>query len=277
MAGSALCVSCTQLPRKNRSLAVKTVRCPDCGVAFGITSYGTPFRIEAAPSKRMLSRGMLTGIAVGGGLAAIAMVLAGMGLWTSEKVVAVAARPVDPPVANELTRVPEVAVDSAVPHNIGPAQAKGKINQLINTIRTDNAGGQDAFVLANMKRRPELQGMPFVMGAACRQDRVKAVSFQASVSAVRDGMEADSTRSASRDTKADPHGPFWNTYLAGTAHQGIATEHGIAALTQILAPEHKSMRASLLERLKQSNRPEATRRSPDRQSSTAMATFALLP
>jgi hypothetical protein len=134
-----------------------------------------------------------------------------------------------------------------------------QINHLITTIRNENAAGQDAFVLANMKRRPELQGMPFVMGAACRQDRVKAVSFQTSVSAVRDGLEMDSSRFAARDTTSDPHGPFWQTYMASTAHQGIATDHGIAALTQILAPERKTMRASLLERLKQSNRPEATR------------------
>jgi hypothetical protein len=257
MAGSTLCVSCAQLPRKKGSLAVKTARCSDCGAMFGVTSYGTPFQMEA-PAKRTMSRGVLTGVAVGGVLAALVIALVGLGLWTTEKVVS-APRPVDPPVANELTRVPEVAVDSAVPHSVGPAQAKAHISQLIATIRQENAGGQDAFVLANMKRRPELQGMPFVMGAACRQERVKAVSFQASVSAVRDGLEMDSARFASRDPKSDPHGPFWQTYMAGTAHQGIDTDHGVAALTQILGPERRTMRASLLERLKQSNRPEATR------------------
>jgi hypothetical protein len=258
MANSTLCVSCAQLPSKRGSAAVKTMRCADCGSVFGVTSYGTPFRMEVARSKRILTRGMLTGFAVGGGLAAVALALIGMGMWTTNKAMPTA-RPADPPVANELARVPEVAVDSAVPHNIGPAQAKVQINHLITTIRNENAAGQDAFVLANMKRRPELQGMPFVMGAACRQDRVKAVSFQTSVSAVRDGLEMDSSRFAARDTTSDPHGPFWQTYMASTAHQGIATDHGIAALTQILAPERKTMRASLLERLKQSNRPEATR------------------
>ena len=257
MANSARCVSCARLPRKNRSLAVKTMRCSDCGVAFGVTSYGTPFRMEAGASKAMVTRGMLTGIAVGGALAGVALVLVGLGLWTTDKVMP-KSPPADPPVANELARVPEVGVDSVVPHSVGPGQAKARIQQLITTIRTENAAGQDAFVLANMKRRPELQGMPFVMGAACRKDRVRAVSFQTSVSAVRDGLEQDS-RFASRDTKDDPHGPFWNSYLASTAQQGIDTDHGIAALTQILAPERKTVRVSLLERLKQSKHPGATR------------------
>lgn len=39
---------------------------------------------------------------------------------------------------------------------------------------------------------------------------------------------------------------------------GIDTDHGVAALTQILGPESKTMRFSLVERLKMSNRPEAT-------------------
>lgn len=258
MAGSTLCVSCAQLPRKDRSLAVKSMRCPECSAMFAVTSYGTPFRMKDAPAKRMVTPGMLTCVAVGGGLTALLIAVVGLGMWTSEKVPTVAQR-ADPPVANELARVPEVAVDSPVPHSIGASQAKVRVNQLITNIRNDNARGQDAFVLANMERRPELRGMPFVMGAACRQAPAKAVSFQSSVSAVRDGMEVDSSRFAARDASGDPHGPFWQTYLAQTAHQGIDTEHGVAALTQILAPEPISMRKSLLERLRQSPRPEATR------------------
>ncbi len=258
MAGSTLCVSCAQLPRKGRASAVKTTRCPDCNSDIGVTSYGVAFQMEGPRRKRIATPGILTSMLVGGALLAVVIALAGMGLWTSEKALPVA-RPADPPPGNELLRVPEVAVASAVPHDIGAAQAKQRVSQLIATIRNENARGQDAFVLANMERRSELRGLPFVMGAACRQERGKASSFQASVSAVRDGQEADSARFAAHDPKGDPHSPFWNTYLAETGHQGIDTDHGIAALTQILAPERITMRASLLARLKQSNRPEATR------------------
>ena len=181
------------------------------------------------------------------------MGLVALGLWTKDAATRTPRR-ADPPVAGDLTRVPEVAVANAVPHSVGAVQAKMEITQLIGTIRTENAPGQDAFVLANMERRPELRGLPFVMGNACRQPMAKAVNFQNSVSAVRDGLERDF-----RNPQGDSHGAFWQTYLAETANQGADTDHGIAALTQILAPKRAPLRASLIDRLKQSNLPEATR------------------
>jgi hypothetical protein len=233
-------------------MAVKTTRCSQCGADVGVTSYGMAFHVDTPYRKRIATPGILISMAVGGGLLALVIALVSMGLWTGEKVVPTK-RPADPPPANELARVPEVGVDSPVPHSIGAAQAKGRVNQLIATIRNENAAGQDKFVLANMERRSELRGLPFVMGAACRQDRGKAVSFQVSVSAVREGLECDINQIFGRNPK-DPHGIFW-IY----AKQEIDTDHGIAALTQIVGPEPISMRASLLARLKRSNLPEATR------------------
>ena len=51
MASSTLCVYCAQLPTKDRSIAAKKQRCPDCNTPIGVTVYGTPFRM--APIKRM--------------------------------------------------------------------------------------------------------------------------------------------------------------------------------------------------------------------------------
>ncbi|HZZ80375.1 MAG TPA: HEAT repeat domain-containing protein [Gemmataceae bacterium] len=235
-------------------MAVRVTRCSTCNVEFGITSYGTAFRYEVPVTSRTLSPMFLTYAAVGGGLVAVIIVLIGVGMSAGNSLKREAHQP-DAPAGRDLTKVPEVAVADPIAHGVGPNQARSKISQLISNIRNENNQGQDRFVLANMDRRPELRGMPFIMGDACRQNKAKAVSFQASVSAVRDGLEAD----ASRADDKHQHAPFWATYMSGTGQQGIDTDHGIAALTQILAPERSTMRATLLAKLKQSNRPEATR------------------
>jgi hypothetical protein len=237
-------------------MAVHKMRCPNCNVEFGVTSYGVAFRLDAAPS-RLLSPKFLTFAAIGGGLGAVVMVLFGFGLCAGDSIKAEARRP-DPPAKQNLASVPEVGVADPIAHTTGAGPAKTRINQLITTIRNENAQGQDRFVLANMDRRSELRGLPFIMGDACRQNKPKAISFQASVSAVRDGLEFDSGRFG-RNGDPKEHTVFWSTYMSGTGQQGIDTDHGIAALTQILGPERISMRASLIEKLKQSNHREATR------------------
>jgi len=88
----------------------------------------------------------------------------------------------------------------------------------------------------------------------------RARSFQSSVQAVRDGMDQDMRQSSRGQTPhSEEHTPFWNTYLTETGNQGIDTDHGIAALSQILAPEPKSMRYELVKKLARSIRPDATK------------------
>ena len=187
-------------------MAVQTMHCPECNVEFGVTSYGVAFRMDASEARRTLTPRFLIGVAVGGGLLAVVMALVGVGLVAGDAMKPNTRRP-DPPVGKGFVGVPEVGVANPVAHSDGPGQAKFKINQLIANIRNENVQGRDAFVLANMKIRPELQGMPFIMGDACRQEKGKAASFQSSVSAVRDGLDRDS-RLVLIDTRVQ-HSPFW--------------------------------------------------------------------
>jgi hypothetical protein len=261
MTGATLCVSCAALPTKDRGLAIKTMQCPDCKTDFGITSYGAAFRIQTGKRKRFLSPALFTGMMLGAGLFTFVMALTGLGLWSKEKIAGPDSAPAALPAPNELARVPQVAVDDPFPHGIQPAIGKQRIEQLIAKIRLANANpeNKDAFLLAQMAERKELRGMPFVMGDACRLNGGKAQLFQTSVLAVRDGMESE-FRSARHDQgHGQEHVPFWDTYLAKTAGQGIDTDHGVAALSQILAPERPTLRTGLVQRLALSNSPEATR------------------
>ncbi len=253
MAGANLCVSCAQLPQKDKSLAVASKRCQECKTTFGVTSYGSAFRFASAQPRPFLSRGFVIGVAVGGGLLSFILLLVGLGMWSRDVVVS-KAPPVDPKAPIELTRVPEVGVDDPISHNLDRASAKQKVVALIAKIRHENAQGvnKDAFVLAQMERRKELRGMPFVMGAECRLEPQRATSFEKSVEAVRDGMERD--QSSGADTAA-----FWSTYQARSGGQGVQTPHGVAALVQILGPERVGLRQSLVEQLGHSNSLEASR------------------
>jgi hypothetical protein len=242
---------------KERSMAVTLTSCPQCQTVCGVTSYGTAFRLQTVKRKRVIGGMFLTGMITGAGLFIFAVALTALGLWSREKIAGPDQGP-PAPAAQDLTRVPEVAVDDALPAKVHPGDSKKMIKNLIAKIReTNTPENKDAFVLANMKRRPELRGMPFIMGADCRLEQNRAQSFQASVEAVREGMEADSR--VSRHGHQNEDTAFWSTYLALTGNQGLDTDHGIAALTQILGPERKALRADLVQRLKISNRPGAAK------------------
>src|ERR1700732_4233129 len=123
MAGATLCVSCAGLPLKDRSSAIKMMKCRECQTAFGVTSYGAAFRIQQAKGKRMLAPAFLSGMVVGAALFIFVVALTGVGLCPKNR------RPGRPPPAatpapNDLARVPEVAVDHRFPPDIQPAVAK---------------------------------------------------------------------------------------------------------------------------------------------------------
>src|SRR5215470_11810912 len=74
MAGSRLCVACSSLPIKDRDVAVRVRRCPECRTEVGVTSYGTQFRAAPAERRRVLGRPALVAGFAG---AAVVSALAG--------------------------------------------------------------------------------------------------------------------------------------------------------------------------------------------------------
>src|SRR5260370_25684007 len=117
MAGATLCVSCAALPLKDRSSAMRMMKCPECQTSFGVTSYGAAFRIQQAKGKRMLAPAFLSGIIIGAALFIFVVALTGLGRWSKEQVARPTA-PVATPAPNQLARVPEVAVDERFPPDI---------------------------------------------------------------------------------------------------------------------------------------------------------------
>jgi hypothetical protein len=135
---------------------------------------------------------------------------------------------------------------------MSPIDAKLRLNNLVQRIRNENRVKQDQFLLAHLEHRKQLRGLPFIMGDACRMNNGKSSSFQNNVEAVRNSMEFVSA--------TDNHqAPFWNHYIAATNSEGTRTDTGIAALTQILGPERKSLRASFVQKLALTDTPATTK------------------
>ena len=160
-------------------------------------------------------------------------------------------------IPDELTQVPEVefgepiAKDGKAMENTAVAIAK--INHL-------NAKKSDGFVEALRDDRPDLHGLPFAMGDACRTTGDRNRHFAAAVTNARSFLQAGGN--------ADN---FWANYLQNQTQveaqigksEKVQREHAelarIAALMQIMAPESANLRLGLVKHLATISHVEATR------------------
>jgi hypothetical protein len=141
---------------------------------------------------------------------------------------------------DDLTQVPEVEFGAPVAKNTeamkNTAHAIAKINHL-------NAKKTDGFVEALRDDRPDLHGLPFAMGNACRTKGERNRQFNAAVATVRALLQ--------------------QVQQGGNADQFWLREHDnfarIAALMQIMAPESPSLRLGLVKYLSTVSYAEATR------------------
>jgi hypothetical protein len=257
MAGSCLCISCAGLPVKDRSVAARSHRCPDCQSDLGVTSYGSAFRMASVKRKKIMTPSVLQAAIVGAVLSALVIALVGVPVWFDEKSPSAHHRAAiaQPEVVNELTRIPEVSLDAPLPRTVPPEDAKLRIKNLIEKIKVMNAAKPEGFLIAQVDHRKELRGMPFIMGRACRMQGDKAVQFQSSVSKVRTAVDSSADGVFRGSRNVERHLAFWSSYQEGGEAQNDA---GIAALTQILGPEQLSLRASLAQHLAGSMNGKAT-------------------
>ncbi len=249
----SLCVSCAGLPTKDRAVATRLQRCAQCQADIGVTSYGARFRAAPVKHGKLMTAKVVQIVLIGAGLAALVFAVVGFGVCLGDKAVvkplppdpaqfarvAIERRPavVTAEMPTELRSIPEIAL-ADYPQGVLPGQAKEDIRRLILRIRQENTAKQDGFLLAQMQQRPELRGLPFIMGDACKLDAEAGNAFQRSVLAVRAAMDANRSKPFAMDTQSDV---------------------GIAALTQILGPESAGLRTSFAQQLATSQNVAASR------------------
>lgn len=208
------------------------------------------------------------------------------------------ARPMAGPLtSDDLAKVPEVEFELETA-GVHPAEAAKQAAHQLAKINHLNAKKTDAFMAALLESRPDLAGLPFVMGDDCRTDPKRGMHFQAAVTTVRTAMgggifgggftgggfgQMPGGFGGAGGMPMPPNGPplggpgpgtpapFWTTYPALCQQQDAARpatdkaggEHAtvarVAALMQMLAPESVEMRAGLVKYLAGVSHVEATK------------------
>jgi hypothetical protein len=136
------------------------------------------------------------------------------------------------------------------------------VNACINHL---NEQGTDHFLKVLRPRRPDLAGLPFVMGDACRQRKEQSQAFVLAVDEVREALQA--TEPIGNGPGPEKPQSFWDHYNKFDRHarKKAASEEDalppadIAALTQMLAPEGQAMHQGLVKYLAKLPHAQATR------------------
>jgi hypothetical protein len=147
-----------------------------------------------------------------------------------------------PWLVKDLTQVPEILFHKPVFGQQNIIQEMAQINHV-------NKKGTDEFLKLLLKNRPDLAGLPFMMGEACRLDKEKSRRFKDAVEQIHDSMAGG----------LSAIGPLAG-FVQGLASQKREVHVALdAALMQILAPQPVQKRQGLIKFLSLMKTPEATR------------------
>jgi hypothetical protein len=95
------------------------------------------------------------------------------------------ARPVrGPMLTNDLAQVPEAMLGEPV-DSTDPIKARKELVKQVTHIRHLNENHDDAFIKALVAHRPDLAGLPFLLGDACRLDEERVPYFQSALELIR--------------------------------------------------------------------------------------------
>jgi hypothetical protein len=185
----------------------------------------------------------------------------------------------------DLAKVPEVAFQEPRPRQLSKGKATYEIAHQLAKMRHLNGKNTDKFLETLIAKRPDLQGLPFVMGKACRTtgDRAKlfgmaALGVHQTLGKTAEG-KAKFWETFEKDLEeARKHLPKLKALLDGKIDakalvDGKIDENGtkdckglnevldvacVAALMQILAPESAEIRKGLVTFLAKMSHVEAT-------------------
>ena len=177
--------------------------------------------------------------------------------------------------AEDLASVPELDFQAAPAKDLPPDQVAQNTAHMLAGINFLNGRKADGFLQALRDDRPDLDGMPFAMGDACRTRGERSRQFTLAVGTVRQALQG---RAAATDPATgqpagdrDRAAAFWDQYGALCAEQDRGASQidraqrenvaaaRVAALTQILAPEKPDLRLGLVKYLSGVPCAEATR------------------
>jgi hypothetical protein len=177
--------------------------------------------------------------------------------------------PAGPAVGDDLAQIPEVELQAAPPTRLEADKTARKLALQLDRIDILNEREEDGFVKALRGQRPDLAGLPFALGAACRGTDKRSKQFADKAEMVRWALtsaEGRSIRGGGVSAKL-----FWWAYggpsdaqlMPGVQmsqeEQRDSESARVAALMQVLAPEPPALRMGLVRYLAELRSPEACR------------------
>jgi hypothetical protein len=148
-----------------------------------------------------------------------------------------------PRLPQNLADVPEISLEGPVANTLNRDEAFEHIAHMIDKINHVNTTKTDAFIEALMSQRPELAGVPFSMGAACRLQPQRASHFLTELTSLRQAL-------------ANPNGELGGKLPQTTVEAYPAR---VAAMMQVLGPETPKQRHEMVKHLATNAQADSTR------------------
>jgi hypothetical protein len=144
-------------------------------------------------------------------------------------------------LGDDLSRVPELMLDDAAVAR--PGEWRVRKGRAAAAALHLNGKEEDGFLKALLRTRPDLAGVPFAMGDACRSTGSRAQAFKEAAERVRG-------RKASSSLPVTPHPNEDHRRLGYMAH--------LAVVSQVMAAEDWLGQNAMIHSLSSIPRPEAT-------------------
>jgi hypothetical protein len=164
-------------------------------------------------------------------------------LWTNENLAKVPELTFGEPISKALAK--EKAMETT-------AHVMAKINHL-------NLKKTDGFMLAMIEKRPDLRGLPFLMGDNCRTGAEQAKAFAVVADSIRQALDSAKARGADREARERFWSSVWRSFGAPGADEKCFDTSLVAALTQILMRESGHFQLGLAKRLATMGHVDATK------------------
>jgi hypothetical protein len=153
---------------------------------------------------------------------------------------------------SDLAKVPELAFWDPLPRD----RPEATVTRMTAKINAENRHETDRFMHLLVEHRPDLAGLPFVLGKACRLEKLRSRAFASTVNMVQDSLRKMKTSGSLDDFWANFTDDQWR-FTNPVAPDWIAGS--TASFMQILAPESPQMRQRLVKYLAGIEHPETTR------------------
>jgi hypothetical protein len=199
--------------------------------------------------------------------------------WLIKELAAVPQMQFEKPIPHEALELQKPSAGKANPEQLAAQVQKSaeqrdkameRIAHVIARINHLNEKGTDQFLKVLRQHRPDVDGLPFVMGDACRQNKDQALAFTRAVERVNEARLSDPRQPELPRPKDELDRAmvksFWDLYDKMHLHEQQKTKAAqtqaaldIAALMQMLAPEGREMHHGLVAHLAGLTEANATR------------------